>query len=339
MCSIFEDRKSSVKFWPRDGKQKPIMFKLLKPTKMKCTLIICLSLLINELIPGGWKPIDNMKEKMQSNKNDFLHKNVEMSKILDNLYHSKDKMGTLDDSCLWDGSCNSNVNVIMWRQLLHHKNNMDTKSASKNNWAQAQKIKNRIKKSYNGNNRNSIHVMHWNLGPRFWDNKREDVQHLVDEYKPDYVFISEANLFHDTPPHKTEIEGYDLVMARTMETLKFSRIILLCKKGAQYKVETNRMSQELSSIWVKLSGRGRKSLLLGGVYRDHYNIRQQGVNNSRSKEQQEHRWDIFIRQWVAASNNGECLILGDTNLDILRWDTPDFIHENMIKKSQGSDNN
>ena len=60
-------------------------------------------------------------------------------------------------------------------------------------------------------------------------------------------------------------------------------------------------------------------------------MRQEGVNTSREPEQQEKRWGIFIKQWIAASNRGECLIIGDTNLDTLKWDNPEYGQENMIK--------
>ena len=65
--------------------------------------------------------------------------------------------------------------------------------------------------------------MHWNLGSRFWERKREDIQHLVDQFSPDFLFVSEANLFPDTPEHLVDIEGYTLTKVKTMDTLKFSR--------------------------------------------------------------------------------------------------------------------
>ena len=105
-----------------------------------------------------------------------------------------------------------------------------------------------MKKAYNGNIGKCVNIMHWNLGSRFWEKKREDIQHLVDQHKPDYLFISEANLFHDTPEHQREIEGYSMTLAKTMTSLKFSRIVLLCKEGAHFTVEHERMSCEMSSI-------------------------------------------------------------------------------------------
>ena len=67
-------------------------------------------------------------------------------------------------------------------------------------WLTSNKIRNRRIKSMNGNGNNSVNSVHWNLGPRFWINKVEDLQLLVDDVQADIFFISEANLWADTPP-------------------------------------------------------------------------------------------------------------------------------------------
>ena len=218
--------------------------------------------------------------------------------------------GTLDDSNIWKGTCTSLVNLKMHKDLKK--------------WKLAGKIVNKKMKAYNGNIKSNIKIMHWNLGSRYWDKKLEDIQHLVDQYGPDYAFISEANYFHDTPANKTDIEGYDMIVAKTIKSLKFSRIVLLAKQDMQYTVESSRMEDSISSIWIKTGGKGRKSLLIGGVYRDHSIIRQQNNdNNSSDLEQQILRWKKFIAQWVKASNGNNCLIIGDTNVDTLKLDDPD----------------
>ena len=75
-------------------------------------------------------------------------------------------------------------------------------------WAPSAKCRNKKIKTYNGNIKSCFSIMHWNLGSRLWDKKRDEVQLLVDEQAPDYLFISEANLLNDKPDHLTNIEGY-----------------------------------------------------------------------------------------------------------------------------------
>ena len=42
------------------------------------------------------------------------------------------------------------------------------------------------------------------------------------------------------------------------------------------------------------------------------------------------RWAQFIQQWVQASQEGDCIVMGDTNLDHLKWTNPESKHLDMI---------
>ena len=208
------------------------------------------------------------------------------------------------------------INIILLR-------NMD--------WSPSPKERNKLMKMYNGNVKGCINIMHWNLGSKRWEKKIDEVQLLVDQYSPDHLFISEANLFQDVPDHLTGIEGYVMTRASTMEHLKYSRIVLLSKIGSAFTVEWNRMDKEVSSIWIKIGSRGNKSLRLGGIYREHTLIRQPEPNHSNDQGQQERRWKKFISQWRAAGNSGPCVIIGDVNLDMLKWNAPENGQNNMIE--------
>ena len=91
------------------------------------------------------------------------------------------------------------------------------------------------------------------------------------------------------------------------------------------------MSNNFSSIWIKVGNRGRNSLRIGGAYREHYQIRQPEPNVSRDQIQQETRWKNFIGQWKSASNSGPTVVIGDLNLDLLKWEAPEQILENMVE--------
>ena len=263
----------------------------------------------------------NTKNYKKNNKTQNPKKTLKpMKNIKNEVYHNIIGLtGTLEDHCIWKGICTGITNIKIHKDLKK--------------WALDGKLTNKIMKSYNGNQKTSIRIMHWNLGGRYWDKKLEDIQHLVDQYKPDYAFISEANYFHDTPENMTQVDGYDMILAKTITTLKYSRIVLLAGQNMQYTVESNRMEESISSIWIKTGGRGRKSLLIGGVYRDHYHIRQEmAINNTREPEQQNLRWKKFIRQWTSASNSGNCLVIGDTNVDVMKWEEPDQEMEEMTNQ-------
>ena len=218
------------------------------------------------------------------------------------------------DTLQWDGNVEINMNI-----LLKIKD-----------WSPSPKLRNKVIKIYNENRKGSISVMHWNLGSRFWERKRDEVQLLVDHQSPDFLFISEANLFSDTLSHLIEIDGYTMTRAKNMESLNYSRIILLSKVGLVYKVEWDRMDREISSIWIKIGNRGNRSLRIGGVYREHSLIRQPGPDNFSDRQSQERRWRKFVSQWVAAGNSGPCMIIGDTNLDLRKWEDPEAFQEKVV---------
>ena len=145
------------------------------------------------------------------------------------------------------------------------------------------------------------------------------------------IQVSTSTSTSDTPEHLTDIDGYTLIKAKTMEKLKYSRIVLLCRIGMVYTVEWDRMDSSISSIWIKVGTKGNNSLRIGGIYREHFLIRQPTPNNFREQLEQEKRWKKVVSQWKSACNSGPCLVIGDINLDILKWGQPEQILENMVE--------
>ena len=93
------------------------------------------------------------------------------------------------------------------------------------------------------------------------------------------------------------------------------------------EVMNNWMDHRVASIWYKISGSGYKTLYLGGVYREHTILNQPEVMNS--EQHQFSRWKLFIDQWKLANSLSDCVVIGDINLDMLRWDSPVQINIGM----------
>ena len=286
----------------------------LKISTKKLALILSIALLSQAILPDGWKLTKNFNKTQNETKHDKIQ-NIKN-------YKSKNenteciKLDGIRSNCFkMDGNWAINWSIM----------------ESLKKWSLSNKTRNKYMKTYNRNRKSCFSVMHWNLGSRHWDKKQEEIQHLVDEMNPDFLFISEANLFNDTPSHLIEIEGYTMTKAKTVDKLKYSRIVLLTEIRIIYTVEWQRMNDEIYSIWVKIGGRGRKSLRIGGMYREHFLIKQPEPNLSRNKNQQESRWKKWIHQWRDACNSGPCLVVGDMNLDLLKWENPEPFHEDMIE--------
>ena len=176
------------------------------------------------------------------------------------------------------------------------------------------KMRNKSVKIVNGNGKNSILISHWNLGSKKWTNKRNQIQELVDTDCPDAIFISEANLDELTPLHESVIMGYDITFPKTVVRNGTARLVLLTKLDLDFELLDNLMDDIVSSIWIKISNRGAKGLLVCGVYREHQYLNQQ-TDWSLQPSEQSKRWAQFLRQVENARITAACYLIGDFNLD------------------------
>ena len=190
-------------------------------------------------------------------------------------------------------------------------------------------------KQYNGNGKNTILVSHWNLGSKKWINKRNQIQVLVDQTAPDIIFISEANLEESTPVYESVISGYSITLPKTVTINGTARLVMLTKTGLDYTLKADLMCDTVSSIWIKISRPGAKSLLICGVYREHQFLNQDS-DWSLQPVEQIRRWRSFLSQVESARIASTCHIIGDVNLDHSRWNSPDHLHLQMVSDSKNT---
>ena len=187
-------------------------------------------------------------------------------------------------------------------------------------------------KCINGNRENSFNLVHWNLGARYWDKKVDDIQAMVDELKPDLALISEANLFTGLEVHLRLVTGYSVHCTKGFEVMGYSRLVLLVRDGFEVEVIENWMEDDLATIWLKIRRRGGKCITIGGIYREHRLLLQGYPNTTGDDNCQNTRWSRIIKQWINASKDGQCIIIGDLNLDQLTWGDPEWRHQQMVQQ-------
>ena len=197
------------------------------------------------------------------------------------------------------------------------------------------KIRNNKIKQSNGNGKHSIIVAHWNLGSKAWKKKVNTIQDIVDRKKPDLLFISEANLYENTPNHESEITGYTIHKPKTALVFKMSRIILLARENLEIALESQLMNDKIASIWVKFSRPGARKLLVCGIYREHRYLHQDSDISSQPVAQLA-RWNNFMKQVEDAGTSASIHIIGDTNLDYQRWQNPDWNHRDMVQATKNT---
>ena len=178
-------------------------------------------------------------------------------------------------------------------------------------------------KAINGNRANrGIKLAHWNAGSAHLCNKMNELEQVVSGLHPHVLGISEANfkLGHDLDD--VQLKDYDLILSKTIENeeLKISRIACYKHSSMVGKVREDLMSSSFSSIWLELGLPGKKKFLVCQLYRE-WQYMGQADRDSRSIPQQMVRWLMFLEQWERALASGkEVIVLGDVNLDHLKFD-------------------
>ena len=225
---------------------------------------------------------------------------------------------------MWDTVLDMNVFLLDVNKFMRWNTNR--------RWISS-KIMNRRIKSINGNRtvNSNLSILHWNGGSRKWQNKRLDIELLLREKNPDMLYVSEANLWEGLDSVDKDIPGFKLYLPNTMSTLKHARLVLLAKDDLPIQILEEKTDTEAAMIWAKVGTTRRSSLVIGGIYRQHQLLGgQQNLTRLEALRAQENRWKKIVKKWCDLSRNVNCVVLGDLNLDYLRWATPEPHLENMV---------
>ena len=109
---------------------------------------------------------------------------------------------------------------------------------------------------------------------------------------------------------------------------------MLVKDGLDVKISEHLMDTTVAAIWVKIGARGRRPMTLCAVYREHRYILQPGPgpNETGTPQKQYERWVKFVSTWARAAAEGDVTVLGDLNLDYIKWANPEEGISRMVEK-------
>ena len=184
----------------------------------------------------------------------------------------------------------------------------------------------------NGKFKKNLSAIHWNMGAKSWERKSLEIEAVIQEYKPDLFAISEANMKLSLTVQEKNIQGYSMILPRTTEVQNHARLVLLVKEGLEVQLLPDLMDTTVAAIWIKICSRGRKSVTVGFVYREHQFIWQDQPNDSSTLQNQILRWNMFVEKWKQAARGADVILLGDLNLDYVKWAQPDNAHVKMVDK-------
>ena len=177
--------------------------------------------------------------------------------------------------------------------------------------------------------KSGINICHWNAGSSYLVNKINEIEAAVLKFKPHIFGISESSFHQNHLVDDIRIEDYTVHFAKTLENsdLNVSRISVFVHNDVQSKVRLDLMSDKFSSIWIEIGHRNQRKILVCNLYRE-WRYLNQVDDQSRSFQAQEERWKIFISQWEQALNeNKEVVVIGDVNLDFLKWNNQNSIYD------------
>ena len=175
--------------------------------------------------------------------------------------------------------------------------------------------------TYGNKRQNGIKIVHWNKGSSFLQNKRNEIETLIEQHHPHILGLSEANLFNHHDISQVQYPGYTLHTCPTLSNpeLLVSRVVVYTHSSLVVKVRQDLMNDTISAVWLEVGLPKRRKILVCNVYREWGYLRQQD-KSSHSISAQLDRWKTFLSSWEKAiSEDKEVIVTGDINIDSLKW--------------------
>ena len=185
-------------------------------------------------------------------------------------------------------------------------------------------------RSTNGNRAQrgrGIKLLAWNKGSSLLQNKHQEIEAMIAGHHPHILGLSEANLKIGTDLTLVQHDDYTLHTAPTLENadLGISRVVVYTHSSLVVKRRHDLEDDKISAIWLEVGMPRQKKILVANIYREWKYMGMGNPNQSGSVTAQLQRWVTFLDRWEAALQEGrEVMVLGDMNLDFLKWNRKDL---------------
>ena len=188
----------------------------------------------------------------------------------------------------------------------------------------------------NRNKKNGIKIMHWNMGGGYLINKMNEIETVINAYRPHVFGISETCFKKGHNLSDIQVQDYAIYFSKTLEnpSLNVSRVMVYVHKDiVKPKLRTDLMNDAFSSVWLEIGLKRQKRLLICNAYREWGYLGQEQPQVSKSVDAQLDRWLKFLEKWEAAlRSNLECHVLMDANLNFLNWQKPNLPASSQSRK-------
>ena len=190
-----------------------------------------------------------------------------------------------------------------------------SKRPQNDNFLTRQKCGNRRRK------KNGITIMHWNKGSSFLQNKKDDIETIMEDYRPHVLGLSEANLRKDDDLSEVEFPDYNIHICPTIDnpTHGVSRVVVYTHKSLVAKSRPDLMNPMISAVWLEVRLPKHQKFLICNAYRE-WGYPNQPDKSSHSLSAQKKRWSLFLDKWESAIiEDKEVIVLGDLNICHIKW--------------------
>ena len=166
----------------------------------------------------------------------------------------------------------------------------------------------------------NLNILHWNKGPSFLQNKVNDLDYILETYRPDILTLCEANLLLDRDNGDIGfLNSYNYETTDQRVNYNISRQLILINKQLNYKRRADLEGKYDCCIWLEIKLKNQGSILVMGGYRQWALGKELDKNgNSKSiKAQLERYKSIALNIEKAIGENKDTIICMDDNFDDL----------------------
>ena len=184
-----------------------------------------------------------------------------------------------------------------------------------------------------GNIRGSgLRLCHWNKGGSYLINCKNEIEQVIDQYRPHVLGISESNFYSNHSLDDVQIENYNLYFSKTLKNpnLNISRVAVYVHTDVVVTVRNDLMTDNVNSVWLEVGIHRQKKFLVSNIYRE-WQYLGQADQASGSIASQISRWESFLQKWEEAlALDLEIHVLGDMNLNFLDFHTINPTHSSRL---------
>ena len=186
-------------------------------------------------------------------------------------------------------------------------------------WNVKRRIMNKLQKIKNGNIKiktKKLSFLHWNKASSFFKTNKELILLLIEQYSPDIFIIPEAQIAFNLEEIGDEFSQFNIELKLMDPANRRSRIAMFINKNISYKRLPQFESPTNSFIWIEIIIPGKKSVNIGGGYRQHTLPNEMGIKNSNDNSLQIQRFQTILENWSNVLKlNNDTIVFLDTNVD------------------------